>query len=247
MRSLALITWTLLCVLTSVHAIEPERRPPAGMVGAVRLPALFGSGPCERIQHQAIKLYSAPRTMAAIGTIEVTHPWVLNEYGGCSGLEVGLLMRGGRSAEALVTVETRYEEYAAVVIAKSGPWCQLYRHAGPAWIHEECEAGFISIEELLDQQMLFLLEGAMDQARSQPGDSGARPAALLAAAQRKEQSLSARLLSHKLVGGRSWLHIAASWVDECERRPLPQEQFKFWLPLRDAAGRPQVWFHARGC
>lgn len=245
MRTFALITWTL-CALTSVHALEPERRPPAGMVGVVRLPELFGD-PCERIQHKAVKLYSAPRTTTPIGTIEVTQPGVLDEYGSCGGLEVGLLMRGGRPAEALVTVEASYEEYAAIVIAKSGPWCKLYRHSGSAWIHEECESGFISIEKLLDKQMLYLLEGAMDQARSQPGGSSPRPTALLAAAHQDEQSLYARLLGHRTVGGHTWLHLEASWVNDCERRPTPQEMFKFWLPLRDASGRPNVWFHARGC
>ena len=248
MKSLALIVWALFAPVALAHAQEPERRPPAGMVGVVRLPGIFGEGPCERSQSKAVPLYSAPRASAPIGTIEVTRPAQLEQDGGCRGRDLGLRMRDGKVAATLATIEIEYELPAAIALAKSGPWCQLLLHSGTAWIHEECEAGFISIEALLADKPLYLLKGAIDQARSQPGGSGAMPSGLQASARNHgQQPLSARMLGHRSVGGHTWLHLAASWVNDCERSPSPQEVFELWLPLRDASGRPQVWFHSRGC
>lgn len=247
MKSLALTVGALFALVHFACAQEPERQPPAGMVGVLRLPGLFGADPCDPTPATPVPLFASPRAKAPIGALELVRTAKPEPEGGCSnGRVVGLRRHGTPQAEALPTIEIEYEQPAAIALAKSGPWCQLLLHSGSAWVHESCETGFISLEALLaEKPWLYLLEGAIDQARGQPGNSGQ---SLQIGDHAKAPALrSAHVLGRRIVDGQTWLRLAASGVNECERSPLPNEVFELWLPLRNAAGRPNVWFHARGC
>lgn len=247
MRSLALILGALFALVHPACAQEPERQPPAGMVGVLRWPGLFGADPCDPTPAKPVPIFASPRAKVPIGTLELVRAAKPEPEGGCSsGRVVGLRRYGAPQAEALPTIEIEYEQPAAIAIARSGPWCQLLLRSGSAWVHESCETGFISLEALwADKPWLYLLEGAIEQARSQPGNSGQ---SLQIGDRAKAPALrSAHVLGRRIVDGQTWLRLAASGVKECERSPLPDEVFELWLPLRNAAGRPNLWFHARGC
>lgn len=253
MRALALTVSALSIVLASapMQAQEPERAPPAGMVGVLRLPGLFGADACDPAPAQPIPLYAQPGAKTPFATLELIRPATPDPQGGCaSGRVVGARLQGGAAGPGLASIEIAYEQPAAIALAMvptpSGPWCQLLLRPGQAWVHEGCESGFISLEALLADQPLYLLEGAIEQARGQPGRTGRSSLQRLERGHTPRPG-SARLLGRRIVDGQTWLHLAASEVNTCERSPLPHEEFELWLPLRNAVGRPNVWFHARGC
>lgn len=246
--SLALALGALLGLLSPTRAQEPEGQPPAGMVGVLRWPGLFSDDPCDPRPAQPVPIYLQPGAQTPIGTLDLIRPAKPEPQGGCSQARELVVRRpGSEGSEALPILEIAYEQQATIALAKSGAWCQLLLRRGDAWVHEGCEAGFISLEALLADKPLYLRDGALDQARRLPeGNTRTKPAGL-GHPPGPSSRLSAHLLGHRRVGGQTWLRLAASWASECERAPTRQEQFELWLPLRDASGRPNVWFHPRGC
>ncbi len=232
-----------LVIVTAASAHESELLPPPSTVGLIRLPGIFGQGACDRHKPTPVQLFSEPRDARPIGQIKVTQPWVFAKEGGCSGLEVRVYLRGAQAPETLPTLEYEYEAPAAIAVAKAGRWCQVHLRTGAAWIRDECEPGFISVEALMHGKGLTLLEGAIEHARAQPGDAGFSVLPTL----RQAKEISGKLISSKTVDGQVWVHVIATHVSECEREPTPLEVQSLWLPLRDTRGQLQVWFHPRGC
>jgi len=221
---------------------EPLSEPPDGMVGLLQLPMLFGTGACSRFQPKRVQLFSEPRANRPLGHIRVTKPWVFAEDGGCSGHEVGVFL-GTQPAEPLPTLEYDYEAPAAIVLAKSGPWCQVMLQSRAAWINKECLPGFLSVQELLRDKMLYLRPGALALAKQAPQGTAFKPPPMWISA----EQVSVSLMASKIIQGEIWLHLSASHINTCEADPKPEEVERFWLPLRDTNGALQVWYYARGC
>lgn len=217
--------------------------PPKATMGLVRLPTLFGDGACDPFQPKPVPLYAEPLDGARIGEVRVAKPWQFAAEGGCSGLEVKVYLQGASTPEPLPTMEYASEAPAAVVLARSGAWCQIQLLARTAWIHRECEPGFLSLEKLLGDKPLYLLHGALALARDKPAGVRAalRPDLLNA------RKVFATWMEVQTLRGQVWLHVRASPINACETEPAPQETQQFWLPLQNTQGMLTVWFHARGC
>jgi hypothetical protein len=157
-------------------------------------------------------------------------------------LEVKVFLNA-QSPEPLPTLEYEYEAPAAIVLAKSGRWCQVKLQSRSAWIGSECPSGFISVLDLFREKMLYLRPGALALAMQNPNGTAFKPPSALLNA----PSVSASVIASKVIGKEVWLHVAASHISSCERDPKPDEVKRFWLPLRDTAGALQVWYHSRGC
>ena len=213
------------------------------MIGVVRLPMLFGNGPCERFQPRPVRLYSKQTEHALVGHARVTKPWVVAEDGGCNGLEVSVSILDSSSSEGLPTLEYGYETPAAIVLAKTRGWCQIKLQSRTAWIRNECEPGFIPASDLLRDKLLYLLPGALELAVSTPGGTKFGTSSIL----RDAMVVHVDLLNTKTVMGVVWLQVSASHISVCEGEPPPNEKQTFWLPLSNKAGRLYVWFYSRGC
>lgn len=233
----------LLTLAMTVAAHQSEHTPPSGTIGLIRLPSLFGESVCDHFQPRSMQLFSQANTKSRMGQIRVTKPWTFPKEGGCSGLEVRVQLVEPDSDQDFPTLEYAYEEPAGIVLAKSGRWCQIQLRTRTAWIHEECEPGFMPIERVLRDKALYLVKGAAQLARSEPGGASTK----LSQALLEAQPAFATLVGTDKVKGVVWIHVAASQVGVCDREPLPHEIQTFWIPLRDTQGALQVWFHSRGC
>ncbi len=219
-----------------------EREPPDGMVGLVRLPMLFGEGACSHFQPKVVQLFSEPREASPLGQIRVTKQWVFAKEGGCSDLEVKVFLEA-QSPEPLPTLEYEYEAPAAIVLTKSGRWCQIKLQSRSAWIGRECPSGFVSVQNLFRERILYLRRDALALAMHRPNGTAFKPPpTFLGAAE-----VSASLIASRVIGGKTWLHVSASYISSCERGSKPDEILRFWLPLRDTTGALQVWYRSRGC
>lgn len=233
----------LLTLTMSVAAHQSELTPPSGTIGLIRLPSLFGESVCDHFHPRAVQLFSQANTQSRIGQIRVTKPWTFPKEGGCSGLEVRVQLVAPDSDQDFPTLEYAYEEPAGIVLAKSGRWCQIQLSTRTAWIHEKCESGFMPIELVLKDKALHLVKGAIQLARSEPGGASTKLLKTLLEA----QPAYVALVGTDKVKGVVWIHVATLQVAVCDRKPLPHEIQTFWIPLRDAQGLLQVWFHSRGC
>ncbi|MCV2350218.1 hypothetical protein [Paucibacter sp. Y2R2-4] len=231
-------------LLAVAHGQESEREPPDGTIGLLKLPLLLGDGPCDAFRPAPVKLFAKTHQSSYIGFAFVAQPWSFPDELSCEGLEVRVRLHSG-TEESLPTLEYDYEAAAAIVLARHQAWCQVLLRSGSAWVHEECSAGFVSIETLLqtNRTMLYLRHGALKQAKLRPkGAKFEAPRSLVAA-----QLLSAELLGIKRIDGAVWLHLAVSNKSICDSDFELAETRRLWLPLRDSLGRITTWYFARGC
>lgn len=203
MKSFVAVLTLALATATSAH--ENVLIPPNGTMGLLRLPTLFGEGPCSRYKPKPVPIFSVRGDGASIGQIRVTKPWTFPKEGGCSGLEVKTVLKDSASEDSLPTLKYAYEAPAGIVLAKIGGWCQLQLRARTAWIHAECEPGFMSVEAVLHDKKLYVLEGALGIARNKPDGPPTRIGAALSGA----KSVSVNVIETRSVSGNAWLHVAA--------------------------------------
>lgn len=222
-----------------------ELAPPKGTIALLRLPSVFGEGPCEAFKARAVPLFATPGAQAPIGRILVTRPWTFPKEGGCAGLEVKVRLDGVADEHSLPTLEHDYEQPAGIVLERSGAWCRIQLRTRTAWVHKECDSGFMAVEDLLAEKgSVYLAQSAVASARAAPGGA----VAALTAGLRSSRSAWATFVAARTVNGVVWAQVDASHVPPCERQPpMPSEISRVWLPLRSADGTLQLWFHSRGC
>ena len=200
----ALIVTFLLSTLAAAEAHENEHEPPRHTAGLVKLPQLFGAGPCTEHQPTPVPLYSAPRLSARVGEIRVTKRSIALPEGGCSTPEISAILEG-QVSHLLPTLEFVYEEPAAIAISRSGPWCEICLRSGSAWIRDGCAAGFLSPADLFTDRALYLRGDALENMRLSPGGKKLE----VPASWRTSQQVSAKLMRVRISDGKPWMQLSA--------------------------------------
>jgi len=234
---------TLLWSASLALAMRAHAAPPAGTLGLVALPEVFGTQVCQPYKADDIPLYAAPDDRAKghvpIGRISVVKPMVLDAPGSCSGLEVQLLWADGKASEEWPTEEYANEEKGGIVLARQGDMLKIATDRAPAWIHRPGLRGFMPASTLLKEQLLELLADLRPLARRAPGG---------ASAQLAWQPKAASFLQAREVKGRLWLQLEVHPQETCSFDITEaSERARVWVPFHDAKRRPTVWFYSRGC
>lgn len=225
-------------------ATEALSGPPDGTIGLLRLDAVFGGDACDPTATRPVPLYARPGGSKRIGEIVVSVPMVGSPEGGCTEREV-TVRRVGVQDEALPTLEHSYEMKAAVVLERVGSWCRVKFQSGSAWVGQECRTGFMPVEGMLEDRLLYLVDGAGGSARNQPGEGRVTKQDILT--REAVATGSVKYLGQRKVEGRVWVELEVGRAPACADEKIRKSAAKVWLPLSDANGRLLVWFYARGC
>lgn len=129
MTRLAGFAATLVLFPVAMAAAQP---PGADRVlGLLKLPEVFGNGPCHPFEPVAINLHAAPGG-APLGSIRVDQHWSFAPHGGCEGLQVNV--HGDGTHTELPTLEYANESPAAIVLATENGWFKIRLATGAGWL-----------------------------------------------------------------------------------------------------------------
>ena len=230
-------------VVASLIAAAGHAEAQDRVLGLLRLPEVYSSGPCVPFFPRSVTLYDQPDGKE-IGTIEVDQNWSFAPHGGCEGLEVRV-HRGQARAE-LPTREYDYEAPAAIVIERRGSaWFRIRLDAGSAWVRTDVEGRFVSLESLLEEfiGLTFIADASIRELLPAPATSSNSGGVAVKGGQ------PVQIIGTTRAGDRLWLHVEAYSHSLCTAAASgpPDTIGRGWLPAHDASGEPTVWFASRGC
>lgn len=238
--ALALLPVTMAAAQSARPAGENLRQD--RVLGLLKLPEVFGNGPCHPFEPSPITLHTAPGG-APIASIRVDQHWSFAPHGGCEGLQVGVHGAGPRAE--LPTLEYANESPAAIVLASENGWFKIRLAAGAAWLPASPRDRFMPLADLFSEYptltaLTVAHRGALFDA---PGVMAAHVKAPPPA------GTPVRVLDVRADGDQSWLHVALMSHSVCdvERSGPPEVVGLGWVAAHAPSGEPAVWFSSRGC
>jgi len=239
LRSFHMFWVVALLVSVQAGALAPDR-----VIGLLRLPEVFGNGPCTPFEPRAATLHAEPGG-ARVASIQVDQHWSFAPHGGCEGLQVSV-HRGDARAE-LPTREYDYEAPGAIVLERRGLWFRI-RLAGGAsgWAEVPSADRFLSLENLYEEfvGVTFIADGADGALAGAPVGTVAGPGGARVTAGQPVRVIETRRLSERM-----WLRVEVLSHSICHAAASgpPEVVAAGWLPAHTPTGEPAVWFASRGC
>lgn len=238
----AVVVIAITLLAASVASAQSASPPRDRVLGLLKLPGVFGNGPCHPFEPMAINLHAAPGG-APLGSIRVDQHWSFAPHGGCEGLQVGVHGAGPRAE--LPTLEYANESPAAIVLAMQDGWFKIRLAAGAAWLHASPRDRFMPLADLFSEYLTLTAltaahSGALFEA---PGGMAAGPKPPLPA------GTPVRVLGIRAHDDQLWLQIALMSHSVCdvERSGPPEVVAVGWVAAHAPSGEPAVWFSSRGC
>jgi hypothetical protein len=194
---------------------------PDRVIGLLKLPEVFGEGPCKPFEPRSVPLYADPDGTRMVGAIEVDQNWSFAPHGGCEGLEVRV-HRGAERSE-LPTREYEYEAPAAIVLETRRAAFRIRLASGSAWVRAPFANRFMPYESLLEEYVSMTY--------------------------RVEPEQPVRVIETRRKGDVLWLHaevLSHSLCAAADNDP-PRVIAGEWIAAYDPRGEPAVWFWPRGC
>lgn len=222
-----------------VPAAEAQDR----VLGLLKLPEVFSTGPCVPFFPRTVTLYDVPDGKT-IGTVEVDQNWSFAPHGGCEGLDVRV-HRGNERVE-LPTREFDYEAPAAIVIDRRNSWFKIRLEGkASAWVRSEATGRFLTLEALLEEfiDLTFIADTSIRELMTAPNTSSNSGGVAVKAGQ------PVRVIETSRAGDRLWLHVEVYSHSLCTAATdgPPDTIGRGWLPAHGTGGEPVVWFASRGC
>lgn len=212
------------------------------VLGLLKLPGVFGNGPCHPFEPAAITLHAAPGG-APLGSIRVDQHWSFAPHGGCEGLQVSVHGDGPRAE--LPTLEYANESPAAIVLAIQDGWFKIRLVTGAAWLRASPRDRFMPLADLFSEYLTLTTltaahSGALFEA---PGVMAAGPKPPLST------GAPVRVLEVRDHQDQAWLQVALMSHSVCdvERSGPPEVVGLGWVAAHGPSGEPAVWFSSRGC
>ena len=201
------------------------------VIGLLKLPEVFGEGPCKPFEPRPVPLYADAEGPREIGSIRVDQNWSFAPHGGCEGLEVRV-HRGATRSE-LPTREYDYEAPAAIVLEQRGLSFRIRLDDGSAWVRVPFAERFMSYESLLEEfvGVTFLAadlpHGTLKLTASQP----------------------VRVVESRRDNDRLMLRVELLTHSVCNAfaEGPPEAIGEAWIPAHAPSGEPTVWYSSRGC
>lgn len=238
----------LVCVLSAtVTCASPAAADvlatAARAIGVLTLPQVFGSEPCAKFEPSPVAVHRAPGAREAFAEVFLRSEVTQDGAGGCASAEVMVRDRASGALQELPAVEYAYEQPGAVVMARRGEWYEIRLRTGTGWVRPGGPATFIPLDELLRDKLLYLRAGAVGAARAEPGGPPVRLDGRFA----DSRSLTVSLLSMVRRDGKLWVRVELSEGPPCAEPKASPTKRRVWLPFHGSDGRPNLWFHSRGC
>lgn len=238
--ALALLPVTMAAAQSAGPAGENLRQD--RVLGLLKLPEVFGNGPCHPFEPSPITLHTAPGG-APLGSIRVDQHWSFAPHGGCEGLQVGVHGAGPRVE--LPTLEYANESPAAIVLAAENGWFKIRLATGGAWLHASARDRFMPLADLFSE---YLTLTALTAAHS--GALFEAPGVMAAGANPPlPAGTPVRVLEVRAHDDQAWLQVALMSHSVCdvERSGPPEVVGLGWVAAHAPSGEPAVWFSSRGC
>lgn len=238
----------LVCVLSATLACASPAAADvlakaARAIGVLTLPQVFGSEPCAKFEPSPVAVHRAPGAREAFADVFLRSDSAQEGAGGCAGSAVMVRDRASGALQELPAVEYGYEQPGAVVTARRGKWYEIRLHGDTGWVRPGAPATFIPLDELLRDKLLYLRAGAAGDARASPDGPPLRLDERFA----DSRSLTVSLLSMVRRDGKLWVRVALSDEAPCAEPKASPTKRRVWLPFHGPDGRPNLWFHSRGC
>jgi hypothetical protein len=240
-----LIPGSFICLLVFLSASQVGAAQPSDrLIGLLSLPQLFGTGPCDKYEARALRLFQHVDSTVPIGEVRVDKPWTFPTNGGCEGLMVGVHLFGVEGAvQDLPTKEYDYEQPGTVVLARRGERFKIALHYGAVWIEPLDGAEFHSMQALVVSGLSYLTKGWNGLVCTEPGkpetckkvDSGTRP----------EPNIV--VLEYREVNGELWFEIKLPPDETCGELVPAIPPSRGWILGHGKDGAPALWFYSRGC
>lgn len=211
------------------------------VLGLLTLPSVFGEAPCDHASPHEVRLYAAPASGHAVGSIKVDSPWTFHAGGGCDGLTVNVHRTGRPHVDPLPTREFDYENPAAIVIDRQDHWYKIRLADGSAWLQAPKRSSFLGLDRLFTDRLTYLTEewdGRLAAAAGGPlrGDT-----------RRDLSERSVRVREVRRTASGFWIHVAVLEASPCESSGDPRVASEGWVPAHAVSGELTVWFYSRGC
>jgi len=134
LRILDKLLVTCLLAAPALAALAQSTQSPP-ILGVLRLPEVFGNGPCDRFTPREIPVFRTHGARYPYATIGVASPWIFPAGGGCEGLRV-VLRRDGSGSEgvSLPAAEFGYEKPGAIVLQHRSNWYEIAVPDGTGWV-----------------------------------------------------------------------------------------------------------------
>jgi hypothetical protein len=213
------------------------------VLGLLSLPDVFGNGPCQAFEPNAIAVHAEPGSSTATASIQVDQHWSFAPHGGCEGLKVSVHRNGER--DELPTLEYANESPAAVVLAAQDGWFKIRLSGGSGWLRALPYRRFMPLADLFSEYVTLT---SLTDAFSAPllDAPGGRPIVVKSTL---ASGFPVRVVEVRNVGEQLWLHIAlmSHSICDAEHGGPPEVEGLGWVPAHASTGEPTVWFSSRGC
>lgn len=164
----------------------------------------------------------------------------------CEGGVLALLRPSGL-AEIIPTLESGYEEPAAIVVEQSGNRFRIALQEGSTWIERRDATGFLQYPALLVGRLAYLRDGWDGRLSSEPDQGRSeRVSPMWVDHLRETREISVDVLTIRTVAGRPWMQVRLE-EETCGDRVQDVESVTGWVPAYRSSGAANVWFHSRGC
>lgn len=229
-----------LLALATLPAQAEEHSPPAGLVGLLT-PEQTADGPpgCVRVRSglRWALFHDAGASATPLGWLVFRAVEVAP--GDCVASLPEWEPTGALALRLVPTLESGYEEHALLVLAERGMWLRVGLGDSSGWLLRPDTARFDRYPDLLSERLTYATSAWSGEICDGPG-ADCRPATPVT-----ETETPVEVIAHRNVAGVIWLEVQLT-TDRCRDAPAKPLQ-RGWIPARDSAGRPTVWFHSRGC
>lgn len=211
------------------------------VLGLLTLPSVFGDEPCDHASTDEIRLYAAPATGPAIGSIKVDSPWTFHSGGGCSGLTVNVHRSGRSQVDPLPTREFAYENPAAIVVDRQNSWYKIQLVDGAAWVQATRRSEFLPLDRLFGDRLTYLTEEWDGRLAATAGGS------LRGDVRTDLSERAVRVTEVRRTPAGIWIHVDVLEASPCDSSAEPRVTSQGWVPAHAVSGELTVWFYSRGC
>ena len=235
----------LLCFIGSIDAQaqsgwEYLDDSPERLIGLLDLPDIvrFGCGPAPK--RATARVFRGPsENDVAVGTVY---------WHEVPDIECELMIeRTGGIKEEVPTLESGYEEPAAIVFERRGSWYRLALKTGSAWIRHQVQQDFLSYPAMLEKQLPYIPQGWDGILRATPDPAGAVTPLSSGWRNLLDRGLSIQYLGSRRVGNDLWIHIRLAAKSACDHIYEGVTDVSGWIPAYRPNGSPAAWFSSRGC
>ena len=243
------IALLLAIVVVPTNAVELLNRPTAGIQGLLSTPDILGgdAGVCANGNASTLPIHDAPNADAnPIGRVLVS-PATREPDGGC---RIGSVLfdpapRDDPPDTPVPMLEHGYEAASLIVLDARPPWFRVaLGQAGDGWLHSE-HGHYRTLVDLYRDGLTYLTDTWDGELCDGPDPE--RACAIADAARlHHEQQDAVTVTASAEIAGETWIEVELI-TSPCRTDSQYTLPIRGWLRARDSAGRPNVWFHARGC